>query len=1853
MSAAPLLGLECLAPLAKTDLSGTRTAVGCFRAAAHFCKSWLLYVCVLMLTLPQLSNNITREKMQSHSRSHLYPTFNHLAADGKLDVTLGQDAPPSAEQLRLWSYQKPALTAGSYTLTVSQEITLPSGESVTLTTPEKGLRVFKPKFRLADPADLYRVHPAPGHSSFSRTLANVVFSHATTPWEKDIPNPAVSDFNKLPSMAVLTFAEDELVTDPKVWSGLGFTAKSERPSEFGTIDTKVSRLIHPECTIKSALNSEGANSDFNLNDELSLLLLDSRLFKGIFMGESKTKWDGTADLSSFSFMASTQENTSGFTATMFSDDKDDAHKPHFSVIVSPRTGPPGIASPKRVVSHLISLEDIDKIKLPTSDATDQYVGLVSLHAWEWTSVPENAEDFAKIMTTLGENVAPLQASQATDRLAGGPPEAIGWSKAGASKGYVLKPYTDITGAKTMALTRGPLIPVRPDENPPKAFSLYGEGLSVFDKTTGIPDVSYSSAWSLGRSIMMADRALSASLLRLRGNIHAGAIKRAKTNALNQAGFSVLSGSESYLDSLGDTVNHLQKGQDIGGIGKRNPAKRWTRSESDIANLPVMRLSTDTSYTHRDYDDEVKQLALHMFGYESHGSDGTSVPARDIDADAAAIRAWVIDRFHLAGIPLHNLILDPEMLPSESIRTFCIDNHWIDYFVDGGLSLANHFARDDDAIRRAVKECINKYLDMPLRGGTVPQLPRWGFFIRSIAVSAFPDLKVEAPLPPGAPGDALEVVYMQVLADDVLVCLLDRLPGEQELDYIRISQPHHQQDFSLGTNLSGDRITVFHRPVPKRTGQNVGEAIGQTFKNDKSGHLYDFDTRMLRPGFYMDQYNDAFNRNDDVFTDKRKPSSLLATQLRATNLRLQLKATNDFLGNEPPSTSNRWTRAAFQLSAGSRPESGSQADTIKQQTSDSRAPPSNDMVLPKGPRLPTGASISPYASERKSAKEHASQDAQPDPSTMASYREVLQHVSCCLCYDPGNTTNVIYATEIPTDLMFNLNAKKDSGHPDELEIRIPVALSSDTYPDPVHDGSRGLMVIPGTASQADLPKLEDITSSRWWSYDCRLEVSSLYSFPSDASPKEGERVGLEKEKQVMLIVRITPRFNKLLPVSMADFKASFTLRGVRLLLPRPEALSRNVRFDTIWRSSSFDEETSVSTTRLMIQPAIMATLKEDSVHYALQKQELSFAFVLSQMPTSDAKVRLFVTQQQCNEPFNESFDLWPTSQLMPDGQGFLYTGTKIIPPSEFGDFLPLEMRLRIVGKDGRYALGPDTAPFVFPRLPNIGRLQGSTSFYWGDYHLAIIWPPLKDFDVSLNRSFSLKMRKPTYPLDRDPINASVPDGDGIVRFQLSDLKTSINGSKEFGLLIDGSVVVENPRFHGTLVKWSVILSGRPNIVRGRNPFVNHPGDFKSTTPLPNCQLASIRLSERGLNHTNLFHWRDSGRSLDAITGRSLYAVRSLGPAIDDNQPQLMGAGALTMLQLNDKPGEIMLKIVWIGNDGSVNAWTRYYEMEKEKWHSVILAPPGSASTLGGGSIVSSGERPVFRDLPFRDPLVWWLGPRGEVFGRRLLTGSEKWINVESEASLPAGSIDVTSKNLKRPAQMATIWAYDWQYSEAAYLFWIRANGDLMVTCSHKSGKSRSRLSGTAIAYRDADAAPGTSLTVSIGHSRTSPSSNNNVYVLWVSTDGALCLGSRVNLVETTNSPEAWDPIIRISSPGTANPLSDICYIGNVRLKAASVVWADPNGKINIAWAEALILRPEWNFDDSLYSLQNEWAAWGWTELYSWIPIGERPMIGRVEPHDYITPHVIYFHIGGGEWYDYEVDFEPVLADRNYNLVSGCY
>jgi hypothetical protein len=225
----------------------------------------------------------------------------------------------------------------------------------------------------------------------------------------------------------------------------------------------------------------------------------------------------------------------------------------------------------------------------------------------------------------------------------------------------------------------------------------------------------------------------------------------------------------------------------------------------------------------------------------------------VHTDWATVFKWVLDHMFLAGIPAHYLVGDPSYLPPESLRFFHIDANWIDALLDGALSVANQLSYDDDYIRQAIKANINAYL---MQHAAMAQIPVFGFLLRSHLVAVFPDLKIEAPLPKGDTRTANP--FTQRLADDVLLVLLDRAPGDIDFSTITITQPPHQQCFRLGTHLTADQLIydvreAFTVDVPPQHGlwQTVGNPVTVTPKQTTppQQQLYDWTTNVLNVPLY--------------------------------------------------------------------------------------------------------------------------------------------------------------------------------------------------------------------------------------------------------------------------------------------------------------------------------------------------------------------------------------------------------------------------------------------------------------------------------------------------------------------------------------------------------------------------------------------------------------------------------------------------------------------------------------------------------------------------------------------------------------------------------------------------------------------------------------------------------------------------------------------------------------------------------------------------------------------------------------------------------------------------------------------
>ncbi|TFB01708.1 hypothetical protein CCMA1212_006416 [Trichoderma ghanense] len=1382
--------------------------------------------------------------MLSASANTLHPAFFNRTPDRALTSTasIPEDRQLSREQLRVWSYQEPPLAVGQYTLSVSQKIevfdnNLNQNVSKDLDSPDTQLRVSSPRFQLTDPQlDIHSVYPASGHSDHAQTLAHVVFRRCTTPWERHLVNDKGEwdncgmNNNRMPWLGVLSFTEDELVLDEAKCRAAGFTDAASRPSSQGTITTTAGHLENLTGVVSPLSGNAGLSDDdkaYAAKDEANVLLMARPLFQQLFAsynkpGESPFK----PDLTRFSRMAHVRETHAGFmasTVNLMSDSGAGPNpQPQYSVVVSPRTGPPGEDKPRRVISHLISLEGVSRM---TSDLQPQaeFAALVSLFSWDWMCVPNDHVDFRNIMAALGNNVKPLridipedytkQLDDAEEKLKtaegdGKPaivdgktehtgissrPEQRGsailgqekairnpmaeWLRQKTHAGYTMKPHTLSTGEITRSLLRGPFIPVAPARDSINCFSATGEDLVLIDRETGIEDVSYKVAWHLGRALAMADGSLMAALLRFRGHVHAEAVKRLKARKAVNAKAGSNDGDPANgvftmaaaFASLEDSISQLEKASDMSVLGQLGGQSRWLRTEDEKMDNLVSRLSLASAPLKLDGDDyaeELRAVVNAFFGYPPAESDlKPEIPPiaqRDIDPDAVLIRAWAVDKLYLAGVPLHNLLPDPDMLPRESIRTFCVDPKWLDAAIDGGLSTANHFANGDDVVRQAIKKCLNRYMgQVRTHGpgqGTTLQLPKWGFLLRSVAVTAFPDLKVEAEFGRAVPDGIREVLYMQVLADDILLCLFDRMPGDDDFKEVRISQPPHQQSFAAGSKLTDKLLSGWFRPIPRVPMSSVTEdeqdKVRQMLlpveRNCELGRdsetVYDWDVRMIRPDTLSKKYvaTVAGPERDETKVWKWAgapedvPSAVLALQLGAANLQLTLPLDRgSSLVGDDGTGEGRWTKPGVQLDAEPRakalttnirkPASASVVRTAAQQRQRTAVEDLEWVPLPKNASSSMTTTALVVASDEALPRHNiTAQGLQHQDTDMV----ILPHVphdekttwcpwpskaACFALFDadwhnetsPGWTagSSTVVALRGPMDLIFALRQSprdSDAGgkYPERLEVRIPVALSQERTPSGGNEEVKPLLIIPGTAEAPVLPKVEGLNGSSLWAHKTSLVVGSLFHPPPDGANR-GDELQAYANKCLLLVITAQPRFGKG-RMKDASFDGSFMLHQARVVQPAPAA-PYTTQIDISW------EKNVAYPRQVIVERGVMLKIGEPSYLEIFNREKvcLNLTVHTSSVLRPDDRVIWEAEMRTASEQLSERFSLSPGDlcQFTTSSQKHDYNF------QEWAKKGPVTVRLYAESASGR-RLGPKTPAKTFPRasLPDYpGQIEFTFSY----------------------------------------------------------------------------------------------------------------------------------------------------------------------------------------------------------------------------------------------------------------------------------------------------------------------------------------------------------------------------------------------------------------------------------------------------------------------------------------------------------------------------------------------------------------
>ena len=715
--------------------------------------------------------------------------------------------------------------------------------------------VVAPQFSL-DPTLINTYYPPAGHQDEGRVLPHIVFNDPHVPWlrqagiskwtqialdTEDDPSgrstsPSDNGRNLVPWMALLVFRPEELQVTPDEANNLKLSgmpsynavklpANGAFPMTVGQYLSTISSRVYYEAGYQGDGLADFTNLETS-TDATSIIFPTKTQLQSMF----GTVTDSTP-IQAQRFLAHVRQmNTIGFPNAGVEEEG------YYSVVVSSMTGDLQETAPSTHVVHLVSIEHIDSTlsnnnsSFFSSNNSDR-IGLVSLFSWTYTCIAK-AISFVETMQTLATTAQPLRLpKEALEALMPNQNSNTDPLQANIAltlhdrlnSGYTIARWRVATGEETVAFNRGPLVPVLTEEVPGTSFkpsatrqwpplSMTGKDYAIFDTSTGIMDSTYSSAWSLGKLMAISDSVFNAALMRYRSTIWSTASSATRLATNNVPARSAV------LNNLAAAVNSAQNvtsGNFTGAASRINvPADQ---SPAPPVTDPSI---SDTFQQAIDYAVDHSATAASS-GALYNGFDS----AAGNNSDWEIILNWLHDVMYLAKIPAHLLFPEPSSLhnynltpipadqttlDSEALRFFYIDHAWIDCFIDGALSCANHLEPKYDYTRLRIKAVFNQFLATPIGTSTIkPPVPRYGFVLRSAVVKSTPDLRLTVScwtLQTNASGSEKKwvedssrnpLVKYTKMDDFTILALVDCSP--EEICLIKFAQPPHQQRFAFNVD----------------------------------------------------------------------------------------------------------------------------------------------------------------------------------------------------------------------------------------------------------------------------------------------------------------------------------------------------------------------------------------------------------------------------------------------------------------------------------------------------------------------------------------------------------------------------------------------------------------------------------------------------------------------------------------------------------------------------------------------------------------------------------------------------------------------------------------------------------------------------------------------------------------------------------------------------------------------------------------------------------------------------------------------------------------------------------------------
>ncbi|MEU1310559.1 hypothetical protein ABZ419_16910 [Streptomyces cinnamoneus] len=629
----------------------------------------------------------------------------------------------------------PAAPAGLYEVALDHRI---SGEKVgtdDLPTARQDFEIRSPQFTL-DGSFVHAVHPAPAASgAFEYVLPHITLNRLILPWERAL-DPAKPE---LPWLALLLFAEEELPDDPKAQGHV-------RTRTVRELLTATGDVLVPDITLEEEVPPELRDSTCATVD------VPSDVFAALV--------PRSADLPHLCHVRKVTDRQ----ALRVRRNGEELEVGDYAVVVAnrfPRTA-------GRYAAHLVSLEGFAR-HLDGTRPDRSVVRMVSLRAWSFEAAPDAYAHFAALIRRMADDPAGLglrlrprtaatTAGPATERL---------------DLGYAPVEHRLPSAERGFAWYRGPFTPVVAQSVPAPAAGHYehADEALIYLTGTGVFDVSYAAAFTLGRALALSDATLAATVSAFRARS-----RRVVQRALTRG--------RTGLHPARDRFHELIEN----GLGARlhaaATAPHRAHAAPTSAPAPVPRPPAATDLRDRLRSSSAREL-LH------------SVLREPLAPLLSALDQVAL----LAATPFGHLVPDARMLPPESLRFFHVDAQWCAALRDGVLSTG---------IGTSLDAAVNDLA----RGILEPPRPLSGLLMRSALVEGWPDVVIEPQHTGGAAPGLLDIVHRVIIGPDLLLCLVDGVP-----DQVVFREPHEGIHFGVDED---DRIGLRRLTAP------VGDSLGQAF-----------------------------------------------------------------------------------------------------------------------------------------------------------------------------------------------------------------------------------------------------------------------------------------------------------------------------------------------------------------------------------------------------------------------------------------------------------------------------------------------------------------------------------------------------------------------------------------------------------------------------------------------------------------------------------------------------------------------------------------------------------------------------------------------------------------------------------------------------------------------------------------------------------------------------------------------------------------------------------------------------------------------------------------------------------------